>query len=216
MNTYTVIDFETTGLYAGIDRIIEVAAVRVCDGKIVGTFSELMNPGFQIPSFITSLTGITNAMVRDRPRPEEMMPRLRAFLTDHICIAHNASFDRRFLAAEMGFAGESHERRFLCSMLLSRRLVPEATSHKLGALAQHLRLETPAGMQAHRALADALLTVELWKRLMADLRPHLHGREPDPELVARISTKPKGSVASYLASLSAKPIPRAAPGPPKA
>jgi DNA polymerase-3 subunit epsilon len=118
-------------------------------------------------------------MLRGRPRPEAVMPRLRAFLGDHVCIAHNASFDRRFFTAEMDLAGEVHERPFLCSMLLSRRLNQDCTSHKLGALMQHLRLPRPADLQAHRALADDLMTVELWKRLMADLRLHLRGRDPE-------------------------------------
>lgn len=208
MRTYAVIDFETTGLSAGPDRIIEVGAVLVRDGEIAGTFSELMDPGFRIPPFITSLTGITNAMVQGRPRPEELMPRLRAFLGGHACVAHNASFDRRFFDAEMALAGEAHERPFLCSMLLARRLVPQAPSHKLGALMQHLRLEKPAGMQAHRALADALMTVGLWRRLMADLRARVPGRDPDAELVATVCRKPKAAVPAFLAALAAPaPVP---------
>ncbi len=200
VQTYAVIDFETTGLGPPGDRIIEVGAVLVRDCEIVGTFSELMDPGFTIPPFITSLTGITNAMLRGRPRPEAVMPRLRAFLGDHVCIAHNASFDKRFFCAEMERAGEPHDRRFLCSMLLSRRLVKEATSHKLGALVRHFRLPTPAGMQAHRALADALMTVELWKRLMTDLRFQVGGCQPEPELVEAICRKAKAAVPAYLAA----------------
>ncbi len=204
MHTYAVIDFETTGLSAGPDRIIEVGAVLVRDGQITGTFSELMDPGFRIPSFITSLTGISDAMVRGRPKPEEVMPRLRAFLGDQVCIAHNASFDQRFFSAEMTLAGETHERPFLCSMLLSRRLVPEAASHKLGALVRHFRLPTPVGMQAHRALADALMTVELWKRLMSDLHIRLAGRQPDCGLVTAICKKPKSAIPDYLATIAAQ------------
>jgi len=202
VHTYAVIDFETTGLSAGPDRIIEVGAVLVRDGVIVSTFSELMDPGFRIPAFITALTGISNAMVRGKPSPEEMMPRLRAFLGDHVCVAHNASFDQRFFHAEMSLANDAHERQFLCSMLLARRLVADAASHKLGALVRHLRLTTPTGMQAHRALADALMTVELWKHLMGDLRTQLQGRAPDPALVATICRKPKAVVANYISSLA--------------
>jgi DNA polymerase-3 subunit epsilon len=207
VHTYAVIDFETTGLSAGPDRIIEVGAVLVRDEQIVGTFSELMDPGFRIPSFITALTGISDAMVRGRPRPEVLMPRLRGFLGDHVCIAHNASFDQRFFHAEMALAGEAHERPFLCSMLLSRRLVPDAASHKLGALVRHLRLPTPSGMQAHRALADALMTVELWKRLMADLRMRLAGRQPDSGLIATICKKPKSTIPDYLTAVAAQATP---------
>lgn len=205
MQTFAVIDFETTGLSAGPDRIIEVGAVLVRDDVIIDTFSELMDPGFRIPTFITALTGISDAMVRGKPRPEVVMPRLRTFLGEHACIAHNASFDRRFFMAEMALAGEGHERAFLCSMLLSRRLITDAGSHKLGALVRHLRLPTPAGMQAHRALADALMTVELWKRLIAGLRAQLGGRQPDAELLATICRKPKAAIPALLAALA--PVP---------
>lgn len=201
MRTFAVIDFETTGLRAGADRIIEVGAVLVREGEMVATFDELMDPGVRIPSFITALTGISNAMVRGRPRPEALMPRLRGFLGDSICIAHNASFDRRFFAAEMELAGQGHQREFLCSMLLARRLVPDAGCHRLGELVRHLGLAVPAGLQAHRALADALMTVELWRRLMADRRARLPGREPDAGLLATLSRTPRAAVAARLAAM---------------
>ena len=203
MHSYAVIDFETSGLGPPLDRIIEVGAVLVQGGEIAAAFSELMNPGFHVPPFITALTGISNAMLRGKPRPETQMPRLRAFLGDHVCIAHNAAFDQRFFSAEMALAGEAHERPFLCSMLLARRLVADAASHKLGALVEHLRLPTPAGMQAHRALADALMTVELWRHLMADLRARLRGREPDHALIATLCRTPKGAVERHLAACAA-------------
>ena len=90
MKHIAVIDFETTGLRAGEDRIIEVAAVVFSEGLVIDTFSELMDPGFRIPAFITGLTGISDAMVRGKPRPESVMPRLRTFLGDHVCLAHSA------------------------------------------------------------------------------------------------------------------------------
>lgn len=199
MQHIAVIDFETTGLRAGSDRIIEVAAVVLRDGAVVATFSELMNPGFRIPSFITGLTGISDAMVRNKPSPESMMPRLRAFLGDHACVAHNAAFDQRFLTAEMDLAGESHVRQFVCSMLLARRLVPSAPSHKLGVLMRHLGLAMPVGMQAHRALADVLMTCELWKHLRGVLQARLNGQAPDLALVTAVTKKAKAAVDTYLA-----------------
>ncbi len=205
MRAYVVIDFETTGLGPPADRIIEVGAVLVQDGEITGTFSELMDPGFRIPPFITSLTGITNGMLRGRPRPQAVMPRLRAFLGDHVCVAHNAGFDRGFFDAEMELAGEAHVRPFLCSMLLSRRLVQDAGSHKLGALVRHLRLPVPADLRAHRALADALMTVELWKRLLSDLRVRLNGREPDASLLATLCRTPKAAIAKRIAAFAIQP-----------
>ena len=205
MQHLAFIDFETTGLRAGTDRIIEVGAVLLRDGEIVATFAELMDPGFHIPSFITQLTGISNAMVRGKPRPEAVMPRLRAFLGDHPCIAHNASFDQRFFTAEMALAGQQHERTFVCSMLLARRLLQQAPSHKLGVLVQHLRLATPPGLHAHRALDDVLMTCELWRHLTTDLRTRINARALDLELIRSVIAKPKAAVAAHLAQLAQLP-----------
>jgi DNA polymerase-3 subunit epsilon len=202
MKHLAVIDFETTGLRAGEDRVIEVAAVMMCDGKVVGTFSELMDPGFRIPGFITDLTGISNAMVRGKPSPESVMPRLRSFLGDHICLAHNASFDQRFFTAEMERAGERHARTFLCSLLLSRRLLQKAPNHQLGTLVRHLQLDAPAGLRAHRALDDVLMTCSLWNHLNGMLRARLNGQAPDAAIVRTLMKKPKALAESYLASVS--------------
>jgi DNA polymerase-3 subunit epsilon len=196
-----VIDFETTGMCAGADRIIEVGAAIVQGGEVVGTFAELMDPGRRIPSFITGLTGISDAMVRGKPRPEAVMPRLRAFLGDHVCLAHNAGFDQRFFTAEMDLAGEAHERPFLCSVLLARRLVQNAPSHRLGDLARHLGLRPPAGMRAHRALADVLMTVQLWNHLRETVSERLGRREPDLTLFQTVMRMPKAKVAGYLEGL---------------
>jgi len=201
-----VIDFETTGLRAGSDRIIEVGAAIVERGEVVGTFSELVNPGFRIPSFITHLTGISDAMVQDRPRADAVMPRLRAFLGDAVCVAHNAGFDQRFYTAEMTLARECHDRRFLCTMLLARRLVQDAPSHQLGALVRHLGLSLAPGLRAHRALDDVLMTCSLWTRLNGILSVRLHGREPDLDLLARVMRTSKKTVDGYLSALAATPV----------
>jgi DNA polymerase III subunit epsilon len=206
MTTVAVIDFETTGMRAGQDRIIEVAAAIVDDGVVVATFAELMNPGFRIPAFITSLTGISNAMVRGAPPPEAVMPRLRAFLGDRPCLAHHAAFDQRFFTAEMERAQELHPRQFLCSVLLARRLVPDAPSHRLGALATHLDLTWPSGMQAHRALADVLVTAALWRHLLRVVTARLGGHPPDLALLSTLMRQPKAKVAAFLAAAA----PRAA------
>ena len=202
MRSYAVLDFETTGLSAGRDRIIEVAAAIVRDGEVVETFSQLMNPGVHVPGFITSLTGISNAMLRDQPCPEAVMPRLRAFLGEHVCVAHNASFDQRFFIAEMDLAAQTHERPFVCSLLLARRLISGAPSNKLGDLLRHLQLTPPPGLRAHRALADVLMTCALWKHLITVLEGRLGEGRADLELIRTTMKKPKATVDKYLASLA--------------
>ena len=201
---FAVIDFETTGLSAGQDRIIEVAAAVLKDGEIVDSYVRLMHPGRRIPPFITELTGISDAMVRGQPRPEDVMPELKGFLGGRICVAHNATFDEGFYHAEMGRAGIAHERTFLCTMKLSRRLVLDASSHKLGVLSSHLKLSVPAGAKAHRALGDVLTTAALWLHLRGLIRERSGGRHPDATICLALMSKSKAAVGKYLAGLAAK------------
>ena len=202
-----VIDFETTGLTAGMDRVIEVGAAVVCDGKVVETFVQLMNPGFRVPSFITELTGISAAMLVGKPAPEQIMPELKRFVDGRVCVAHNAAFDSRFYHAEMHRARLPHPQEFLCTMLLARRLVHDAPNHKLGELTRHLRLERLDNLRAHRALDDVLMTVALWHHLEAMIAEHAAGRKPDFPVYAALMKKSKAAAKKYLATLAAPPAP---------
>jgi DNA polymerase III subunit epsilon len=133
MTRIAVIDFETTGLSPTMgDRATEVAIVLVEDGQVVDRFQSLMNAGLHIPAFITSLTGITNAMVAAAPAAESVMRDASRFVGDAPMVAHNASFDRRFWQAELTRAGETATQPFACTMLVARGLYPQAPSHKLG------------------------------------------------------------------------------------
>ena len=150
-----MLDFETTGLSpAAGARITEVAALRIEDGRIVDRFVTLVNCCVEIPPFITSLTGITQQMVDDAPCVSEAVPRLLEFIGDAPLAAHNASFDEKFLRAEGELLGlmprHSH---LLCSLKLSRRLLPGMPSYGLGKLASRLGIRFSG--QAHRAEADA-------------------------------------------------------------
>lgn len=163
-----VIDFETTGLSPGMgDRATEIAIVMVEDGRIVDRFQSLMNAGVRVPGFIESLTGINNAMVAAAPPAEAVMADACRFVGDAPMVAHNASFDRRFWAAELERLGQPAAQPFACTMLLSRRLYPDARSHTLGALAQLHGL--PSSGRAHRALADAEMAAHLYARICRDL-----------------------------------------------
>ena len=106
MPRIAVIDFETTGLSPAMgDRATEVAIVMVEDGEVVGRFQSLMNAGVRISAFIESFTGISNAMIAGAPRAECVMQEASRFVGDAPMVAHNASFDRRFWAAELQRAG---------------------------------------------------------------------------------------------------------------
>jgi DNA polymerase-3 subunit epsilon len=138
METIAVIDFETTGMSPEMgDRATEVAVVMVSGGKIVDSFQSLMNAGAYINAFIEELTGISNAMIRQAPPAAQVMRELAAFVGDVPLVAHNASFDCRFLDAEWSRIGKRRLQEFACSMLLARRIYPDAPNHKLGSLVGH-------------------------------------------------------------------------------
>ncbi|GAB3503147.1 3'-5' exonuclease [Curvibacter fontanus] len=169
MKTVAVIDFETTGISPEQGaRATEVAIVLVQGGCIVDRFQSLMNAGAHIPAFITQLTGISNAMVRAAPDAGEVMREASRFVGDTPMAAHNASFDRKFWIGELARQGLPATQPFVCTMLLSRRLYPQAPNHKLGTLVDHHRL--PRTGAAHRALADAEMAAELLIRIQQDLQ----------------------------------------------
>ena len=164
-----VIDFETTGLSARAgDRAIEVAAVEIIEGRIGRHFASLMNPGVHVPSFITGLTGITNAMVRSAPDSMAVMRGLAQFVEDAPLVAHNAAFDAGFYGHEMRMQVNDRENPFLCSLRVARRIYPRAPNHKLSTLADYV--DIPMQGTYHRALADADLTARIFVTMCGDIR----------------------------------------------
>ena len=149
-------------------RIIEVGAVLIADGQIADRFQSLMHPGMKVSSFIEEYTGITNRMLTSAPTIKEVMPKLRTFLSQHHLVAHNASFDSRFLDAELARINHKRLNEFACSMLAARRIYPEAPNHKLETLVRYKNLKTD-GVH-HRALADAEMTAHLWLQMIADIQ----------------------------------------------
>jgi len=162
---WVVVDVETTGgSPSGGHRITEVAAVRVSGGQITDVFSTLVNPERTIPSMITSLTGITQAMVRDAPTFREIAGPLTEFLDGRVFVAHNAPFDWRFLCAEMEMGqGATLNGRQLCTVRLARKLLPQLPSRSLTALADYFDLRIAS---RHRAEDDAVATAKLLLRLI--------------------------------------------------
>lgn len=185
MDSYAVIDFETTGLSpAHGARPTEIAVVLVRAGEIVDRYQSLMNPGVRIPAEIEAFTGITNAMVRRAPAVAEVMAEAARFAGARPIVAHNAAFDRKFWAATTaGFRPRSGD-RFICSLLLSRRLFPGAPNHKLATLVRVLGL--PAASRYHRALADAECTAYLFLRLQQEIERAFGLKGPDCELLLKL------------------------------
>ena len=196
MQTVAVIDFETTGMSPALGaRATEIAAVLVRDGEVVGRFQSLMNSGAWVPPFIEQLTGISNAMLARAPAARAVMHELMHFTRGCPLVAHNAAFDRGFWHAEVLLAqcepDPTHQ--FACTLLLARRLYPQAPNHKLGTLAALHSL--PDNGRAHRALADALTTAQLWLRMQHDVRErfaaNLSGRPLSHELLCTLQRVPR-------------------------
>src|SRR5262249_46576510 len=138
---FVVVDLETTGGGPASGSITEIGAVRVVDGRLLDTFSTLVNPGRPIQPFVTALTGITDAMVMTAPPIGEALPRFLDFAGDAVLVAHNASFDIAHLdVANRLVTGRSLARPALCTALLARRLLPELRRGSLDAVAAALGL----------------------------------------------------------------------------
>lgn len=164
-----VLDFETTGLSPQYgDRAIEIGAVLVEHGEIVDRFQKLMNPGFRISSFIEGYTGITNEMLKGQPCCEEVMAEFSGFIAGRNIVAHNASFDRRFLDFELKRAKRVYEGACCCSLLVSRRIYQDSPNHRLQTLVTHAGI--PETGSFHRALADAEMTAQLWMSMIDRIR----------------------------------------------
>lgn len=162
---WVVVDLETTGGSPKRGhRVTEVAAVAVSRGEIVGTWCTLVNPDRRIPGMITSLTGITEQMVREAPRFYEVAERVHAEIEGRVFVAHNAAFDWRFMGWEMQQAtGMAPVGRTLCTVRLARKLLPELPSRNLDSLAHYFGVEIE---HRHRALDDAVATARVLIRLI--------------------------------------------------
>jgi len=164
---YIVLDLETTGLSKYYHNITEIAAIKVKNNRIVEKFEQLVNPRERIPSFITSLTGITNEMVRNKPDIKETLPEFLNFLGDEVIVAHNATFDHGFLTqnAQQHLNKELLNDR-LCTRKLANRLLNDLPSKKLACLCEHYNIEND---QAHRAMSDVKATYQVFNNFIQTL-----------------------------------------------
>ena len=202
--TIAVIDFETTGISPGQGaRATEIAAVLVSGGRIVDRYASLMHSGAWVSPFIEQLTGISNAMLAGAPPARAVMHEVMRFTRGCPLVAHNAAFDRGFWLAEAARADCEPDaaHRFACTLLLSRRLYPQAANHRLGTLAALHRL--PDQGRAHRALADALTTAHLLLKLQQDLGERhaaaLAGRPVSHALLCKVQQAPRTQLERCLA-----------------
>jgi len=165
---FVVFDLETTGAKAPPCRITEIGAYRVKNGAVIDEFQTLVNPEMPIPRFITELTGINDEMVADAPLFADVAPDFLSFIGDSVLVAHNSGFDMRFLNFEIGrvFPDYRVANPCLCTVQLSRRLLPDIVNHKLKTVAEHYSIDL---VNHHRASADAFATAHIFINLLTRL-----------------------------------------------
>lgn len=163
--SFAVVDVETTGTTpAAGDRITEIAIVRVRGGEIVDVYAQLVNPQRPIPPYITQLTQISWAMVRDQPTFREIAPQVVERLAGHVFAAHNAAFDWRFVGHELArSAGGELAGPKLCTVRLARVLLPDLARRSLDHLTRYFGIEIAA---RHRAEGDAVATAQALLRML--------------------------------------------------
>lgn len=168
MESYVVVDIETTGTHPINSDIIEIGAVYIENGIVKGRFNELICPNQEISPYITSITGITDEMVVDKPTIEEIMPRFLEFCKDVPLVGHNIIlFDYRMLKAKATGLGYKFDKLGVDTLVIARKMLPELPSRKLGDLCTHYNI---CLKNAHRAYDDAYATYELFVHLQNEFK----------------------------------------------
>lgn len=161
---FAIIDVETTGGGISGNRITEICIALLKDGEVVDKYTTLVNPEREIPYHITTLTGIDNKMVADAPRFFEVAEKIEEFTKDAIFVAHNVSFDYNVIRGEFRLLGQHYNRKKLCTVRLSRKLIPGLLSYSLGRLCNTINIPH---LNRHRAEGDVDATVILFQRLLS-------------------------------------------------
>ena len=160
---YAVVDIETTGGSAKSNSITEIAIIRIENGVEIDRFETLINPNRLIPPKISTLTGITNEMVSDAPEFHEVAQAIWERTHDHVFVAHNVNFDYSFIREQFALLGSQWRPKRLCTVRLSRKLIPNLYSYSLGKIAEQLGYRINA---RHRAMGDCDFTANLFLRLL--------------------------------------------------
>lgn len=184
---FIAFDLETTGTVPGVDQIVEIGAVRFIDGQVEAVFSTLVDPLKPIPPGASAVNGITDDMVRGKPRIEELLPSFAEFCADDVMVAHNAPFDTQFLLNDI----KKHETTapfgvVLDTLPIARKVFPGLANYKLGTLVQHLKIQS-AGF--HRAEEDSTYCGKLFLEMLK--RISIGGKAPQVENLVALTGKPE-------------------------
>lgn len=161
---YAILDIETTGGQYNQEGITEIAIYKFDGHDVVDQFISLVNPEIPIQPFVVKLTGINNAMLRSAPKFYEVAKRIIEITEGCVVVAHNASFDYRILQTEFRRLGYDFKKPTLCTVELSKKIIPGLASYSLGKLVRSLGIPMS---DRHRASGDAMATVKLFKMLLA-------------------------------------------------
>ncbi|RUA12728.1 MAG: exonuclease [Flavobacteriia bacterium] len=172
---YAILDIESTGGKYNEEGIMEIAIYRFDGHQVVDQFICLINPEREIQPFVSKLTGINNKMLRSAPKFHEVAKRIVEITENAIIVAHNAQFDYRILRTEFRRLGYDYQRKTLCTVDLSKQLIPDAESHSLGKLVRSLGIATS---DRHRANGDAQATLKLFKLLL--------GKDTDKNIITEV------------------------------
>ena len=178
---YAIVDIETTGGHAAANGITEIE-IHVHDGeRIIQHFTTLINPERSVPSFITALTGISNAMLASAPLFSEVAEKIHELLSDNIFVAHNVNFDHSFVYHHLKLHGYELNVKKLCTVRLSRKTFPGFPSYSLGKLCRHMNINIDG---RHRADGDAKATVQLFNKILSE-----GGKEHIDKMLKRTSSE---------------------------
>jgi DNA polymerase-3 subunit alpha (Gram-positive type) len=199
--TFVVFDIETTGFSPVQDRIIEIGAIKIVEGKIIDQFSSLINPEIPIPFRIEQLTGIKDSMVMDAPKIETVLEEFLDFCADAVLVAHNATFDVSFIKENERKLGKNVTHTSVDTLGIARFLFPRNAKHTLDALAKimHVNLESH-----HRAVDDAKATADIFLKMIPLLRDKQIYELKEINDVVRIDSKVVSKLPSYHVIILAK------------
>jgi len=201
---YAIVDIETTGGKYNEEGITEIAIHKFDGHQIIDSFISLVNPEREIQPFVVNLTGINSSMLRNAPKFYEVAKRIIEITSDCILVAHNAKFDYRILKTEFKRLGYEFERESLCTVELSKKLIPDLDSYKLGRLCRTLGIPVT---DRHRANGDAIATVKLFQIILdKDVQKNIVintvRAEPklqlDPKLINIIENLPTKTGVYYM------------------
>ena len=165
--TYCVLDLETTGLSFRTEKITEVGIMKIKNGKVIDSFETFVNPEKPIPYKVVEVTKITDDMVKDAPKIDEVFPKILEFVGDSVLVAHNADFDIGFLKYNATELGYKLENTYIDTLRLAKDLFPDYKKYKLGLIAEKLGIKVEV---AHRALDDVDTTVKVFNVMLDMLK----------------------------------------------